>query len=93
MANEVQFVVKAMRAFYDDSNELSCIRCYNTPRGGNKATITGRGNSKSLKVTTQAVDENAAKLSAYFFPEDDDFQSVYDFGVEMGWLAAEEDEE
>ena len=86
MANEITFEVKAMRAFYDDADELSCIRCYNTTRGGNKATITGRGNAKSLKVTTQVADENTEKLSAYFYPEDDDFQSVYDFGVEMGWI-------
>jgi hypothetical protein len=86
MANEVQFVVKAMRAFFD-GEEIACIRCYNTSRGGNTASVTGRGNSRSMTVTTSVQDENTEKLSAYFYPEDADFQAVLEFGIEMGWIA------
>ena len=94
MANEVEFVVKAMRAFHDESGEVACVRCYNTTRGGNKATVTGSGRNRVLKVkaTIETEEEKKGKLSAYFFPEDEDWDSVIAFGQEMGWLATEDEE-
>ena len=89
MANEVEFVVKAMRAFFD-GEEVACIRCYNTSRGGNKATFSGRGSSRTMTVKTTVQDENTEKLSAYFYPEDPDFQAALEFGIEMGWIAEAE---
>lgn len=94
MANEVTFEVKAMKAFHDDNGEVACVRCYNTTRGGSKATFTGSGNRKVLKVTTtvETEEEKKGKLSAYFFPEDDDWDAVIEFGQAKGWLATEDEE-